>query len=387
MRRAGAALLRGGVAGRWLWRAGRRRRPVPAGVAGLAGGALPVPAGGAAALVVRDARRARAPGSWWARSGMRTGATRPAVWSSADGAAWRSLRPEPITYYGEQNVLSAVACRATAGRRRWARRRAGCTAIRGRVRGCRRATACWHEVAAHVRVVRWSADAVNVAPVGGGSGGLSDLGQPGERRGGVGVAGRGEVSRCVEGCRRWRRTMRGRRGRSSGGRRRRRLAGGRRRAPAGRTDRDALGWRSADGAVWSRVPAEGGSAGLRGDSAGGRARAAYRVGVGVSGSAFGVWRLDGGRWRPAGSFGVLRQAGVSAVRSLAVVGDRLFCVTSDGAAYAVWVSSDGGASWAEVALPAGPVAGPESSMTVAGVGSRVVLVVDDGVGARLFSAG
>jgi hypothetical protein len=43
-------------------------------------------------------------------------------------------------------------------------------------------------------------------------------------------------------------------------------------------------------------------------------------------------------------------------------------------------------SWAEVVLPVGPVSGPESSVTVAGVGARVVLVVDDGVNARLFSA-
>jgi hypothetical protein len=68
------------------------------------------------------------------------------------------------------------------------------------------------------------------------------------------------------------------------------------------------------------------------------------------------------------------------------VGDRLFCVTSDGAGYGLWVSSDGGVSWAEVVLPVGPVSGPESSVTVAGVGARVVLVVDDGVNARLFSA-
>jgi hypothetical protein len=155
--------------------------------------------------------------------------------------------------------------------------------------------------------------------------------------------------------------------------------------PRGRTDRDALGWRSADGVVWSRVPADGGSPAFEEIQRVGVVRG-VPVGVGVSGSSFGVWRLDGARWRPVGSFGV-RRAGVSVVRSLAVVGDRLFCVTSDAAGYAVWVSPDGGASWAEVRSPAGPVAGPESSVTVAGSGARVVLVVDDGVDVRLFWTG
>jgi hypothetical protein len=344
---------------------------------------LPLPPGAAGALVARDV--AACAGGWFVVGAVRgaDGATRPAVWASADGAVWRAARPEPITFYGEQNVLSAVACRADG-------RAAAVGAKTGGVHGNPRTSSWvsagagrWREVAGTFELFG-GADAVNVGRLAAGPAGFLIAGNRVtgaavwvsrdasgfELRSGVpGLATDGAGSTWADDA-----------VALDGGWL---VVGGVR--PRGRTDRDALGWRSADGVVWSRVPAEGVSGAyeemqrvvtLRG----------VPVGVGVSGSSFGVWRLDGARWRPVGSFGVVRRAGVSAVRSLAVVGDRLFVVTSDGAAYGVWVSPDGGASWSEVVSPVGSVVGPESSVTVAGVGSRVVLVVDDGSGARLFSA-
>jgi hypothetical protein len=75
------------------------------------------------------------------------------------------------------------------------------------------------------------------------------------------------------------------------------------------------------------------------------------------------------------------------VTSLTVAGERLLCVTSDGASYSLWESSGAGASWRPVRLPAGGAVRPESALVVAAMGDRVVLVADDTTGVRVFAAG
>lgn len=49
-------------------------------------------------------------GRWWAAGALAAGG--PAAWTSADGAAWRSVpfAPLPASYYGPREVITDVAC-------------------------------------------------------------------------------------------------------------------------------------------------------------------------------------------------------------------------------------------------------------------------------------
>ena len=49
---------------------------------------------------------------WYAAGALRddAGATRPAVWSSADSRVWQPLPVAPISYYGHQQVFFSLAC-------------------------------------------------------------------------------------------------------------------------------------------------------------------------------------------------------------------------------------------------------------------------------------
>jgi hypothetical protein len=155
--------------------------------------------------------------------------------------------------------------------------------------------------------------------------------------------------------------------------------------PAGRTDRDVLGWRSADGRGWRRLPAAAPAPEYeelqRVVMAG-----ATPVALGVRGTTFAAWRLDGERWVQAGSFGTVRPSGFSGVRSVIADGDRLFAVVSDGGAYALWMSADGGARWRPVALPAATPARIETSVAISGDRGGLLLISDDGAAGRIYSA-
>jgi hypothetical protein len=153
--------------------------------------------------------------------------------------------------------------------------------------------------------------------------------------------------------------------------------------PAGRVDRDAVGWRSADGSAWQRVGAAG-ATGAYEELHRVTVRDGVPVAVGLRGGSFGAWRLAAGAWRPAGSFGTVPPGGASGVRALTVAGGRLFCVTTDGAAYALWVSDDAGAAWRPAGLPRAVPAVAESALAVAGAGGRAVLLSDDGADGRIY---
>ena len=116
----------------------------------------------------------------------------------------------------------------------------------------------------------------------------------------------------------------------------------------GRIDRDPLAWTSADGERWTRVTAPSTDAYEEFQ------RVAVRQGVpfavGLQGSRFAAWRLDGGVWQPAGTFGATASGGVPSVRALTVAGDRLMTVVSDGARHSLWVSAGDGA-WRSVDGP------------------------------------
>jgi hypothetical protein len=342
---------------------------------------LPSPPGVAGRLVVRDV--ATCPGRFFVVGAVRgaAGGTRPAAWSSADGRSWVSLRIEARTYYGRQNILSSVACRDA--------RVAALGAKVGGAHGNPR-TSSWQqtpdgvlrEVTAPFELFG-GPQAVNVSRL--------DAGPPGWLISGNRMSGAAAwVSRDASSFRIVERAPNLASGpggetwafdgtAAAGGWL---IVGGVQ--PEGRIDRDAGGWQSSDGVAWQPLP----SAGATGDYeelqrvVGGAAP----VAVGVRGGRFGAWRLDGGVWQPAGAFGAVAPAGLGGVRALVASGSRLFCVTSDGAAYALWSSPDGGRSWGSAALPAPVAAGPESAVALAAEGGTVLAVTDQDAGGRVYLA-
>jgi len=342
---------------------------------------LSLPVEGGAAMV-RDV--VFCPGAWFVVGAVRDagGGTRPAAWRSADGVSWSSLRFDATSYYGKQNVLYSAACRDG--------RLAALGAKSGGAHGYPR-TFSWaqsadgvvHEVRAPYTLFGGST-AVNVSRVDAGAAGFliagnrmsgaaawvaRDASRFEIREGTPGLAsdGSGE-SWAFDGV-----------GVGSGWL----LVGGW--LANGRIDRDPSGWSSADGRVWRRLPAEGASA-------------AYEelqrvvlvdgapVAVGLSGSVFGVWRLSDDRWRASGSFGSVPAGGGSSVRALTAGGSRLWAATSDGVAFALWRSADGGARWSPVSSPVALPARGESAVGLAGGGDRIVLVSDDGRMGRIYLA-
>ncbi|MCA2212321.1 hypothetical protein [Jidongwangia harbinensis] len=343
---------------------------------------LPPPAGVAGAAMVRDA--AVCDGRWFVVGAVRdaAGGTTPAAWSSTDGSAWTPMRTDARSYYGRQNVLSSVACQA--GRM---------AALGGKVGGAHGnpRTSSWyaagdgvlHEVLAPF-VLFGGSEAVNVSRLDAGPRGFLISGN---RVSGAAVWRSPDASEfeLIE------------------------------RAPQlaadpsgetwafdavavpdgwlvvggwlakGRVDRDVMGWRSADGRSWQRLAAlaptpayeELQQVAMAGTTP---------VAVGLRGGSFGAWRLAAGGWEQVGTFGSVRPTAFSGVRSLVAQGDRLFCVTSDGDAYALWDSADGGRNWRPVALPAPMAARAETSVAVSGDGSRLLLVSDDSEAGRIYTA-
>jgi hypothetical protein len=344
--------------------------------------AVPVPPGGAGRVMLRDV--VACPGGWFAVGavGDAAGGTRPAAWSSADGAAWSPVPVVAQSYYGRRNVLSSVACRDG--------RMAALGARSGGAHGNPR-TSSWHQGADGVLrevlapfVLFGGSTAVNVARMDAGPRGFLISGN---RMTGAAVwtsvdAARFEILEGAPGLasdvggETWAFDAVG----SADGWL---LVGGF--LPAGRTDRDVLGWRSADGSVWRRLPTAGASGAFE-ELQRVVLRGAVPVGVGLRGSSFGVWRLESGQWRPAGAFGSVRPGGSPGVRALSESGGRLFCVTTDGSSYGVWVSDDAGSGWRPVAAPVEVPAVAESALVVGGGGGRVVALSDDGVVGRIHVA-
>jgi hypothetical protein len=343
---------------------------------------LPVPAGAAGRIVVKDA--ATCQGRWFVVGTMQTpaGDTVPAAWSSADAKAWTSMKIDARSYYGKQNVFYSVACRDG--------RMAALGAKPGGAHGYPR-TSSWretpdgvlHEVSAPFELFG-GPQAVNVARL--------DAGPPGWLISGNRMSGAAAwVSRDAAAFRIVERapvlassaageTWAFDAVAAGGGWT---MVGGEQ--AAGRIDRDAVGWQSADGVSWRRLPAVD-------------AQPVYEelqrvaldtspVAVGVRGTAFGVWRLDGDKWLPGASFGRVRLDGKSGVRSLAVAGTSLFCVTSDDESHSLWVSTDRGGGWRRAGLPAAAPVGADRAVALAGADGQLLLLHDDGVRGRIYLAG
>ncbi|MGK5741810.1 hypothetical protein [Micromonospora sp. URMC 103] len=342
---------------------------------------LPTPPGPAGRLLLRDA--VACAGRWYVVGGVAaaTGETRPAAWTSTDGAAWRSVPIRADSFYGRQNVLYAVGCRDGVA--------AAIGAKTGGAHGYPRVST-WQqrpdgglvEVQAPFETYG-GPTAVNVSRLSGGPGGWLIVGNrssgaaswvsrdageftlvegaPGLASDASGVTWAFDAVAVPEG---W-------------------LAVGGW-LPAGRIDRDPAVWTSADGRSWRRTVLPGGrdyeelqrvavSDGVP-------------VAVGLRGGTFGAWRRESGGWVAAGAFGRRAGAGVPAVTGLVADGGRLVAAVADGERHSVWVSADRGGSWREVTLPVAAPAGADRDVALVTVGDRWWLAVDDGGRSGFWSA-
>ncbi|RIV36935.1 hypothetical protein [Micromonospora radicis] len=338
---------------------------------------LPAPAG-SGRVVLRDL--VSCAGHWYAAGAVADpgGATRPAVWSSLDGAVWRSVPVVADSYYGRQSVLFSVGCRGGS-----------VAAVGGKVGGAHgnpRMGTWWQrgdgtlvEVPASFELYG-GPKAVNVSRLAGGAAGWMMVGNrasgaaawvsrdaaefaivegaPGLATDDAGVTWAFDV---VSGPSGW-------------------LVVGGILAP-GRIDRDPAVWTSGDGRVWRRTVLAG--------------TAEYEelqrvvlvdgvpVAVGLRGRVFGAWRQDAAGWAAVGGFGGVA-GGVPSVGGLAVAGGRVLAVVSDGERYGGWLSVDRGAGWRPVELPVAAPVGAGRGVGLTAAGGRWWLAVDDGAGTSLW---
>ncbi|MFG2055910.1 hypothetical protein ACGFI9_17970 [Micromonospora sp. NPDC048930] len=342
---------------------------------------LPVPPGAAGRLALRDVTACE--GRWFVVGAVvdGSGGTRPAAWSSADAVTWTALRPVPRSPYGVENVLTAAGCRDG--------RLAAVGGKTGGVHGNPRIST-WRQVADGSLVevpaefeVFGGQDAVNVGRIAGGPRGWLISGN---RATGAAawVSPDGTDFRLVSAVPGLAADVAGRPWAADG------VAvpagwlvvGSV--LPSGRTGSDPAVWTSADGRSWRRAVL---SAGDGFEDLQRVVRVGERtVAVGRRGDGLGAWLADGDGWRPGGGFGGAGTDRPGRVWGLAARSDGAFAVVAGGATGAGWFSPDGG-RWSPVVLPAGVPAGADRSVAVAGSGDSVVLLVDDGSRASVWSAG
>jgi hypothetical protein len=156
------------------------------------------------------------------------------------------------------------------------------------------------------------------------------------------------------------------------------VGGGRR---GGRINDDPMAWRSADGLTWTRMVIP---------SAGEEHQALQRVvpygdgmvAAGVIGAHFAAWTFQNGQWASHRS-----KEKATEVTGLSAAGGKLWATVTDGSAYQLMVSDDGGRGWRRTRAPVElAAAGADRAMTLTTAGNDVLLVVDDGRRGRAWLA-
>lgn len=367
MRRSAASVLLGAVL---LAAACSADGPVPEREVriGWEAATLPVPAGDPGRAAPRDA--VLCGGTWYVAGAVIApdGAPRPAVWRSADATGWAEVPLAPLTYYGRQNILYAIACRDG--------RVAAVGAKSGGVHGNPR-IATWYqredgslvEVQAQFTLYGGE-DAVGVSRLAGGPAGWLISGN---RVGGAAawISADATEFTLVEFGQRLGVPNTSAADGIPGGAGWFVVGGVLARTGIGR---DAAAWTSADGREWTAVPfpaEEGDDALLRVVQVNGGLLA-----VGVRGDSFGVWRERGGTWSATDRFGATRGNIAAGVGGVAALGDTLLVSTEAGAGRSLWAG--GGTGWQHATIPRNVPAGGDAALTVVGAGGITLLVLDDG---------
>ncbi len=340
---------------------------------------LPLPPGPQGRLAVRDA--ARCAGHWYVVGGvLDDGSSRPAAWTSPDGKAWTSVPLAPTDFYAKKSVLSSVACHgaevAAIGSKS-----GGAHALPRTSSWYRRPDGTLVDVEAGFELYGGPA-AVSVNRVAAGD---DDWLIAGNRRSGAAVwispdatefrlvdddpalssDARGPTSALgqVHDADGW--TVVGRR------------------QPPGRISPVPLAWSSANGLQWRREQVPAGTSGFA-DLERAVAVPGGLLAVGIRGERFGAWSRVGGRWRSGPAFGRLAAHGGGApfVSGLTADDGGALVAVSDGERFGLW--ADRGTGWREVEVPVRPGTDGSSTLTVAGDGTSVLLLADDGRTGRVW---
>jgi hypothetical protein len=339
-----------------------------------------------AALPVRDGSRAVVRSTTWCDGrwvvvgamAAASGATRPAVWTSADGRTWRTLRLHPGSdYYAAREILSSVAC--SRGRL------AMVGAKSGGVHGTAR-TATWRQrpdgslAAMHTSYLTFGG--TRAVSMNGMEGGPRGFMIAGTRTSGAAVW----TSRTGAGFR----LHEGVPGLANSPLARTQATDA---APAGpgwlvvglSTEDDgrlaATVWTAAGRGRWLRRVLPGGDTISTADRI-------VQVGSGpvVAGlldGRFGLWRRQGVDWTLEGSFGESDPDATSAayVSGLAWTGSLVVATYSDGTHFRLAI---GGTSLDDSALPTSVGVAGDHAVSVATHGSEALLVTDDGRKGRVW---
>jgi len=340
---------------------------------------LPKPPGPDGRLVLREA--VPCDGIWYVVGAVANAAgdTRPAIWRSDDGQSWRSVALTPRSFYGEQNVLYAAACKG--------RQLAALGAKPGGAHGNPR-VATWQEMPDgsfdEVRTAAFEVyggpQAINTARMAAGPSGYM---MTGNRYSGAAVwfspdsaefKIREKLPELVSDSRgeTWANDV---------------VA-----TPDGwvvvgailadgRIDRDPIGWISSDGVTWRRTKSP--STDVYEEMQRVVVRDGKVYAVGIHGQTFAAWRLDGEQWTRTSTFGAIN--GLGATRSSTVVDGKLLCSISDGGAHHLWISADG-AAWRGVQGPSDMPSNADALTYAAAFAQRVLLLIDDGRVGRLWIA-
>ena len=356
--------------------------PLPAAEAAWREVTLPVPAGPSGRIAVRDA--AHCGGSWYVVGAVigTDGSSRPAAWTSSDGRGWRAIPTAPVQFWAGQAVLSTVACRDG--------RIAAIGAKPGGAHG-------------NPRTITWRQRA---------DGTLVDVQAPFELYGGPSAV---SVNRIAAGPDGWMIAGTRRSGAavwvspdstdfrlvdddpelSSDGEHRTTALDAVHDGTAwtvtgrvqmtGRVAPAPMSWSSADGSAWQREHVPAGTHGYadlqRVTQVGNRV-----VAAGVRGDTFGVWERRSGRWRAADEFGSIAGDSTRApyVSGLAAANGSTLVSVNDTARFQLWAADGDG--WREVGTPTRPAVTGDTQLTVAGAGTTVLLLADDGTSGRAWIA-
>jgi hypothetical protein len=329
-------------------------------------------------------------GRWYAAGSLRPPGqrTRPALWSSPDGATWRPHPTLPVSPYGEYHVLYSVAC---AGDRLVA-----VGAASGGAHGNPR-TGTWvaalpdgplREVAAGFEQYG-GPDAVSVDRVAAGPGGFLVAGNRLGR--GTGLAGAavwsspdGAEFTLIDGdpALASRPALQGAAADAVAGPAGWVLVGGVRRG--GSAGRDPAAWSSPDGRQWRRDEPPGSPGEDEALERAARLGDAV-VALGPQGGGFAAWRYTGTAWSEPIGFGRHGGAQPPRVTGVTTTPDGLVAAVADGTTHRLWTSPDA-TVWRELRTPSDLPAGPTRRLLVAAAGSRLMVVADDGERARIFVA-
>ncbi len=349
---------------------------------------LPAHPGASGRSVVRDA--VDCGGVWYVVGAVfldrpsATRDTRPAAWTSSDGANWTPLQVDTQTYWGRRAILNSVAC--SKGRIAVVGARSGGAHGNPRVTTFRLQPGGGLVDVPAIFTQYGGVSATNVGPISGGPTGWliagNRLSGPGvwvtddpdgftRVEGEPGLTDDGDLDSLAQ----------------AGG-----WAGDEwvlvgAGARAGQhLNQDPLAWTSKDGLSWQaqEMPAEAETEDVHRVVALADGRL---LALGLRGDTYSAWtRAADGVWQRSVRFGQLSEQWLGApyVASVAVRGTGILATVSTGANYELWQSQNG-TDWHQLAPPLTPTTAGDHTLVVAS-GDGSLLLADDGRVARLWTA-